>query len=374
MKWMASGAVGLLNIASVGPLVPVCEAFKRLIQAAEGAAEADESMRELIGWCIFLVDVLLQHGEEVDALAPVMKPLNDFVATTNELAKRARTLAARRKCSTLLCFQRDGKQIQEFKAKLRNIWTDIQGLTLLEFQSEFRRTLPPRTGEMAELPQNARELPPAYVERSELVAAVVQDLVVTGGATNKAHVLRGLPGGGKTVVASAVIRCEEVRRSFKGGIFWVQVGQVGTGNPIALLKGLAEDFAHAPTNRPHTVPHEFRDVDHAISHLVGVREGGNRRYLIVLDDVWDPQMVPLFLRTGFHCLVTTRDLAVVPHYFRGTCTQVDVLTETEALELLKRASRATSSIPWYEGMKVGPLAFACLPAHLVTCKVIASRL
>ncbi|CAN0457986.1 unnamed protein product, partial [Ectocarpus fasciculatus] len=65
----------------------------------------------------------------------------------------------------------------------------------------------------------------------------VQDLVATDRATNAAHVLRGMPGGGKTVAANAVVRCEDVGRSFKDGVFWVQVGQVGTGNPMALLQG-----------------------------------------------------------------------------------------------------------------------------------------
>ncbi|CAM9564029.1 unnamed protein product [Laminaria digitata] len=221
---------------------------------------------------------------------------------------------------------------------------------------------------MANVPQKAPQLPPAFVERSALVEAVVQDLVATDRATDKAHVLRGIPGGGKTIAASSVVRCDDVRRSFNDGIFWVQVGQVGTGNPTALLKDLAEDLAHAPSNRPHTVPHEFRDVEHVISHHVGVREQGNLRCLIVLDDVWDPQMVPLFLRTGFHCLVTTRDLAVIPRHLRGTCTAVDMLTETEALELLKKASRATVNIPRDEGLKVAddcgflPLAIGIIGA------------
>ena len=212
---------------------------------------------------------------------------------------------------------------------------------------------PPSLPDMAKVPQRAPDLPPAFVERSELVGSVTKVLAATNRAADKAHVLRGIPGGGKTVAASSVVRCDEVRRSFKDGIFWVQVGQVGTGNPTALLKGLAGDLAHAPSNRPHTVPHEFRDAEHVISHLVGVIEQGNLRCLVILDDVWDREIVPLFLRTGLHCLVTSRDVAVVPRHLRGTCTPVDMLTENEALELLKNASQATSSIPRDEGLKVG---------------------
>lgn len=141
------------------------------------------------------------------------------------------------------------------------------GVTILAIYAEFRQTLPPTTGEIANMvpPQNALELPPAFVERNDLVGAIVQDLVTTERATDKAHVLCGIPGRGKTVAASAatVLR-EGVLRSSKDGIFWVQVRQFGTGNPISRLMGLAEDLAHAPSDRPHAVPHEFRDVEHSI--------------------------------------------------------------------------------------------------------------
>ena len=354
---MASGTVGLLDLASVGPLVPICKAFKGLIQAAEGAAEADAHLRELIAWCAFLLtEVLLKHGKEMDPLAPVMKPLKDFESVTDNLARHAKRLAARRKCTALLCFTRDAKQTQDFDMKLRNIWNDIQGMTIMAVAAELRAARPRKPGEMAQIPQKAPDLPPAFVERSELVDAVAQDLVATDRAADKAHVLRGIPGGGKTVAANAVVRNKGVRRSFKAGIFWVEVGQRGTGNPTPLLKGLAEDLAHAPSSRPRAVPHEFRDAEDVISHLVGVLEQGSMRCLVVLDDVWDREIVPLFLRAGFHCLVTTRDLGVVPRHLRGTCTPVDMLTDAEALELLKNASRATSSIPRGEGLKVRDLA------------------
>lgn len=40
LEWMTTSAVGLLDIASVGPLKPVLQAFKALIEAAGGAAKA----------------------------------------------------------------------------------------------------------------------------------------------------------------------------------------------------------------------------------------------------------------------------------------------------------------------------------------------
>ncbi|CAM9829498.1 unnamed protein product [Ectocarpus sp. 12 AP-2014] len=121
---------------------------------------------------------------------------------------------------------------------------------------------------------------------------------------------------------------------------------------MALLEGLARDFAHAPSGQPRTVPHEFVEVEHAVNHLQGVRQEGNVRCLVVLDDVWDTQVVPLFLLTGLHSLMTTRDLAVFPRDLRGVCTEVEMLTDAEALELLKTASRATAAIPTNEGQNV----------------------
>ncbi|CBN79677.1 NB-ARC and TPR repeat-containing protein [Ectocarpus siliculosus] len=366
LEWMASATVGLLDMASVGPLTPVCKAFTSLIEAAEGAIEVAKNLEELVSWCSFLVGVFIEHGKQEDNLRPIAKPMKDFVATTIELAKRAKAMGARGKCTALLCHRRDGKQVQDFDVKLRHIWDDIQGVTLLAFYSDFRATLPPKTAYMARVPKNAKQLPPAFVERRDLFKAVVKDLVATDRATNAAHVLRGMPGGGKTIAAKAVVRCEDVRRSFKDGIFWVQVGQVGTGNPMALLQGLARDLAHAPSHQPHTVPHEFVDVEHAVSHLEGVRKERNLRCLVVLDDVWDAQIVPLFLCGGFHSLVTTRDLAVIPRDLQGVCTEVEMLTNAEALELLKNASRATAAIPTNEGLKVAKdCGFLPLPLAIV---------
>lgn len=63
LEWMTTSAVGLLDIASVEPLTPICEAFKALIEAAGGAAEAEEKLRDLISWCSFIIGVLIKLGK-----------------------------------------------------------------------------------------------------------------------------------------------------------------------------------------------------------------------------------------------------------------------------------------------------------------------
>ncbi|CAN0054836.1 unnamed protein product, partial [Ectocarpus fasciculatus] len=79
LTWMATAAVGALDSASVGPLVPVCQAFKALIEAAEGAAASQDKLQSLVSQCAFLATVLIQHGRAVGPLAQVQKPIQDFV-------------------------------------------------------------------------------------------------------------------------------------------------------------------------------------------------------------------------------------------------------------------------------------------------------
>lgn len=75
--------------------------------------------------------MFIEHGKHVGDLAPVTKPLAEFVSATSKLAKRAKGLASRSKCMALLCHNKqDIKTVSSFEEKLRCIWTDIQGVTI----------------------------------------------------------------------------------------------------------------------------------------------------------------------------------------------------------------------------------------------------
>ncbi|CAN0240058.1 unnamed protein product, partial [Ectocarpus sp. 12 AP-2014] len=101
LAWMATTTVGVLDTASVGPLLPVCQAFKALIEAAEGAADCQDKLKGLISRCAFLTTVLIQYDRAVGPLAQVQKPMKDFVATTNKLAEFAAKWAKGVKCRAL---------------------------------------------------------------------------------------------------------------------------------------------------------------------------------------------------------------------------------------------------------------------------------
>lgn len=88
LEWMATIAVGLLDVASVNPLMPIVLGFAALIEAAEGTPEVAENLGELIAWCSFLVGVFIEHGKRMGDLTLFVQPMDQFVFTTREFAKR----------------------------------------------------------------------------------------------------------------------------------------------------------------------------------------------------------------------------------------------------------------------------------------------
>lgn len=338
LEWMASAAVGLLDVASVGPLTPVCKTFTALIEAAEGAIEVVENLIELVTWCAFLVGVFIEHGKQVENLKAVSKPLNEFVSTTGELAKRAKVVAARNKFMALLRHKKDAKMIASFDDKLRRLWTDIRGLAILDVQEIVRRIeerlRPLPTPVMADVPAAALKLPPSYVKRAGLVTEVVKSLTATD-ASGAPYVLAGMGGAGKSVLASSVVRSNEVREHFRQGMFWLRVGPGGKDQLQALFEGLARE-----ASTEVKLPPRFNSVDEVIQHLTVVVAEDTRPLLVVLDDVWEREVVDTLRPTGLRLLVITRLDSVVA--MRGGRTVVGNMDSGEARDLLKSRSGAVA--------------------------------
>ena len=339
LEWMASTAVGVLDAASVGPLTPVCTAFIALIDAAEGAIEVVENLQELVAWCAFLVGVFIEHGKRVENLKAISKPMDEFVSTADELAERARVVAARRKITALLRHNKDAKMIASFDDTLRRLWTDIRGLTILDVHETVKRldglsrALP--TPAMASIPAAALKLPSSHVKRGELESDVVKSLVAST-AAGAPYLLTGMGGGGKSVLASSVVRTEEVREHFRQGVFWLRVGPGGKDQLQALFEGLAREASAVVK-----VPQRFNNVGEVIQHLVSVVAEDGLPRLVVLDDVWEREVVDALQPAGFQLLVTTRITSVVSMAGGGR-TIVGDMGMGEARELLKNRSGAVA--------------------------------
>lgn len=341
LRWMATSAGGLLDITSVGPLTPVCQAFKSLIEAAAGAAEAHEKLRELVHWCARLTHVFIKLGKTVGALSGVSSSLQEFVSTTNRLAKRMKPLANRHKFTALILYGKDTKEIARFEAKLRSIWADVRGLAVSDVRERPEELRPPKLEPMAAIPPGALALPDSYVERTSLIEEAVRVLTAPDAAASRTpHLLLGVGGGGKTVLASSIVRHEAVRKHFRHGVFWIRVGPGGKDQLNALFQGLSREVGAAPVDTPQRVPYGSNSLDETVQHLSVFARSSNAPRLVVLDDVWEREVVDTLLPTGLALLVTARDRSVV---VRGGCIEVGDMTVDEAMVLLGHASRNVGS-------------------------------
>ena len=111
--------------------------------------------------------------------------------------------------------------------------------------------------------------------------------------------LLGAGGYGKTTLANALCRDDDVRFEFSDGILRVEIGKE-RNDVTSLVADLIEKL-DPDGRRPG-----FADVVTASEHLGELL--GESRILLVIDDVWREAQLKPFLRGGPNCvrLVTTR--------------------------------------------------------------------
>ena len=175
----------------------------------------------------------------------------------------------------------------------------------------------------ARVPFMAPDPPPGYVERSELTARMVGQLLDEARENPLAvtATLHGPGGIGKTTLAVALCHREEVISAFDDGILWVTLGQEPN-----VQDALTKLYAALTGQRP-----AFVDEDDAAFNLSERLE--DRSCLIVIDDVWDPAHLAPFLRGGRRCvrLVTTRHFDIAAE---TVALEVDEMSAPEAARLL----------------------------------------
>lgn len=194
--------------------------------------------------------------------------------------------------------------------------------------------LPPPLPDMVAVPDGALPLPHSYVERPGVQEAV--DGLINPDTALAPYSVVGMGGVGKTTLVSAVVRNTSVREHFRAGIFWMRVGRGATNSILPLLKGLAREMGAAPTDTPHGVPHALNSLEQVKQHVAVVTRAGTFPRLVVLDDVWERDVVDALLPLGLKVLVTTRDRSVVG--VPGGRLELGGMTEDEALELLLKAT------------------------------------
>ena len=177
-------------------------------------------------------------------------------------------------------------------------------------------------GELHDVPPPPR----AAVGREELAglrAAVLAGGDGAVGVTGAALGIHGQGGIGKTVLAAALARDEQVRRSFPDGVFWVTVGE--QGNLVAAQQGLLARLGAADPG--------VRSAGQGAGLLRQVL--AERRCLLVVDDVWSAAAAAAFRVAGpaGRVLYTTRNPAVLAGV-AGQVVELGVLPPAAARDLL----------------------------------------
>ena len=150
-------------------------------------------------------------------------------------------------------------------------------------------------------------------------------------------VLSGMPGIGKSVLASAFVQDKLPQEIFKDGSIWIKIGQDVT-DLFSALESVARTIG---------ITKKYTNIEHL--SLLLVEEMKKRQYLIVLDDIWDNRQIEPFLRiisqSKSRLLITSRraDLA---NSFGAKNYQIRELSEKSALDLLaKSAEEDVNTLP-----------------------------
>ena len=180
-----------------------------------------------------------------------------------------------------------------------------------------------RLGELHDVPPPPR----AQVARAELAELRDTVLAAGGGGVGVSGAglgLHGQGGIGKTVLAAALARDEDVRRHFPDGVFWVTVGQ--QVDLVTAQLGLLERLGAADP--------ELRSAVQGAELLRQALAG--RRCLLVVDDVWSAAAADAFRAAGpgSRVLYTTRDPAVLTGV-DADVVRLGVLPDEAARELLR---------------------------------------
>ena len=142
----------------------------------------------------------------------------------------------------------------------------------------------------------------------------------------------GLPGSGKTVMARAFARDEDVRRAFPDGVLWITLER-DEGQPIdfSRLQSVWGRALRDPAMPPSGYPDKLTGAAQLRSLLQ------NKACLLIVDDVWDVEQVrPPFLVGGPQCLLllTTRRLEVADE-IGAMAVELSPMTPTEGLTLIE---------------------------------------
>jgi len=186
-------------------------------------------------------------------------------------------------------------------------------------------------------PDVARPLPENFEPRNDLLPEAKKELLAANpGGSARLVGLVGMGGIGKSVLACALARDDEVREAFHDGIVWLDFGQ--RADPDARHRDLAAAFGD--DDRPAADwRRRLRDLNELLA---------GARCLVILDDVMQRQHLRYFELSvpESSVLVTARDRTVLGQSGMVRSVDVSVLPPDQAWRLLAAwASKRPPDLP-----------------------------
>jgi WD40 repeat protein len=154
--------------------------------------------------------------------------------------------------------------------------------------------------ERTRVPFMVPELPTHLAARDDLVRPTANALLSSAGARSYVA-LQGAGGFGKTTAAKLACHDDEVLSQYDDGVLWAVLGEQN----VNVIRALTKMYAALTGERPTFV--DENDAAVSLSERLG-----DRRCVIVVDDVWDSANLEHFLQGAPNCvrLVSTRDLGI----------------------------------------------------------------
>jgi hypothetical protein len=227
--------------------------------------------------------------------------------------------------------RQEGKTLLPVRgAPLNNLSTlprwigQIIDLSLPEHWRTFERVLEvPNSSKR--VPMMAPEPPPDFVPRPiEFESLKGQLLDAKHDAIGITAALRGAGGYGKTTLAKALAHDSNVQDAYFDGVLWVELGERGGDRVLALISDLVT-----------LIEGQARVMTTTEAARAALAEAlGDRRILLVVDDVWNRAHLDPFLHGARNTtrLITTRFDRELPE--TAVRQRVDAMRSNEALALL----------------------------------------
>jgi transcriptional regulator with XRE-family HTH domain len=161
----------------------------------------------------------------------------------------------------------------------------------------------------------------------ELILARIKALLCHKEEGMPAVALNGMPGVGKTAIATTLAYDKEIRNYFKAGVLWAGLGPQpnlqGILNHWAMFLGLSSYDLARWSN--------VEALANALHHRIG-----ERTLLLIIDDVWNLEHALALKIGGSHCkyLITTRFPPIASQFASNGAITIQELEKEESIQLL----------------------------------------